>query len=137
MNYQATEKLQLNAGVVYNKADDSWDWDFSDRPSLNWSGTKLDQNGDNVVDSTDIAIIEGGSSETNYDTSEQNNLIDTYSDLSYEQYQISLGGTYNFTPTCYTTASVTYDAFSSDEEYVYGDEDGTAYYGYLGFGYRF
>ena len=57
--------------------------------------------------------------------------------MSYEQYQLTLGGTYNFTPTCYTTASVTYDVFDSGEGYVYGDEDGDAYYGYLGFGYRF
>jgi len=27
--------------------------------------------------------------------------------------------------------------FESDEQYVYGDEDGDAVYGYLGFGYRF
>jgi len=137
MNYQATEKLQLNASVVYNKADDSWNWDFEERPSLNWSTTKLDQNADGVFDQTDLDIIEGGSSETNYDTWDQNDDIDTYSDLSYEQYQFTVGGTYNFTPTCYTTASVTYDVFDSSEDYVYGDEDGDAVYGYLGFGYRF
>ena len=66
-----------------------------------------------------------------------NDDIDTYSDLSYEEYQFTVGGTYNFTPTCYTTAQLTYDVFESDEQYVYGDEDGSAYYGYLGFGYRF
>jgi len=137
MNYQATEKLRLNAGVVYNKADDSWDWDFADRPSLSWNGTMLDQNADGVVNETDLALIDASPVDTNYDSTELNNQIDGYSDLSYEQYQFTLGGTYNFTPTCYTTASVTYDVFNSDEAYVYGDEDGDALYGYLGFGYRF
>ena len=72
-----------------------------------------------------------------YNTWDMNNNIDSYSDLAYEQYQLSVGGTYNFTQDFYTTASATYDVFKSDEEYVYGDEDGTAYYGHLGFGYRF
>ena len=74
---------------------------------------------------------------TVYDTTEQNNLIDSYSDLSYEQYQFTAGGTYNFTEAFYTTASFTYDIFDMGEEYVYGDEDGTAYYGYVGFGWTF
>ena len=73
----------------------------------------------------------------NYDSWDQNNLIDSYSDLSYEQYQLTLGGTYNFTTSFYTNASFTYDVFNMDEEYVYGDEDGTAFYGYLGFGWTF
>ncbi len=101
--------------MVYNKADYSWDWDFEERPSLTW----------------------GGADKTNFDTWDINDDIDTYSDLSYEEYQFTVGGTYNFTPTCYTTAQLTYDVFESDEQYVYGDEDGSAYYGYLGFGYRF
>jgi hypothetical protein len=50
---------------------------------------------------------------------------------------LTLGGTYNFTDAVYTTASFTYDIFEADEEYVYGDEDGTAYYGYVGFGVKF
>ncbi len=73
----------------------------------------------------------------NYDTWEMNNKVDEYSDLSYEQFQVTVGGTYNFTPACYMTASLTYDKFESDEMYVYGDEDGDAYYGYIGFGHRF
>ncbi|MCK4535387.1 MAG: hypothetical protein KAT93_00130 [Desulfuromonadales bacterium] len=121
MDYQATEKLQLNAGVVYNKAEDNWDWDFAERDSLIFTGA--------------TGVVTGAN--TGYDTWDQNDDMDTYSDLSYEQYQFTVGGTYNFTPFCYTTASVTYDVFDSGEEYVYGDEDGDAYYGYLGFGYRF
>ena len=72
-----------------------------------------------------------------YDSADQNNLIDSYSDLSYEQYSFNVGGTYNFTEAFYVSASATYDIFNSDEEYVYGDEDGTAYYGYVGVGWNF
>ena len=111
----------MNAGLVYNKAEDTWDWNFAQRASLSLAGGAY-----------------------NYDSWVQNNLIDSYSDLSYEQYELTLGGTYNFTEALYTTASFTYDIFNSDnhtwasgEEYVYGDEDGTAYYGYVGFGWTF
>ncbi|MBN1957182.1 MAG: hypothetical protein JXQ81_13560 [Desulfuromonadales bacterium] len=79
----------------------------------------------------------GGTSPVNYDNYILNNEIDTYSDLSYEQYQLTLGATYNFTDSFYGKASGTYDIFNSDEEYVYGDEDGDAYYGYVGFGWTF
>ena len=130
MDYQATEKLALNAGVTYNNAEDSWDWDdFTER------ATVLRE--DNLTPINESAAPPGQYAPVNYDTWEQNNNIDSYSDLSYEQFQVTVGGTYNFTPSCYTTASMTYDKFISDEDYVYGDEDGEAYYGYLGFGYRF
>ena len=116
VNYQATKKLLVNAGVTYNKAEDTWEWDFGDRPQLVWSGSAHD----------------------NYDnTDEINDLIDTYSDLSYEQYQLTVGGTYSFTETFFTRASFTYDIFDAQEEYVYGDEDGDAYYGYVGLGWTF
>ena len=134
VNYQATEKLQLNAGVTYTKADDSWEWNFEDRPSLAWDGKTGLADPTNTLDT-------GGSPKPVYDTSDNgidiNDDIDTYSDLSYEQYELTLGGTYNFTEALYTTASFTYDIFNMDEEYVYGDEDGTAYYGYVGFGWNF
>jgi len=130
MDYQATEKLALNAGITYNNAKDSWDWnDFTER------ATVLRE--DNLAPINESAAPPGQYAPVNYDTWEQNNNIDSYSDLSYEQFQVTVGGTYNFTPSCYTTASMTYDKFISDEDYVYGDEDGEAYYGYLGFGYRF
>jgi len=48
-----------------------------------------------------------------------------------------MGATYNFTEALYTTVSATYDIFESDKEYVYGDEDGKAYSGYLAIGYKF
>ncbi|MDX2481113.1 MAG: GSU2204 family outer membrane beta-barrel protein, partial [Desulfuromusa sp.] len=78
-----------------------------------------------------------GAANPGYDTEAQNNLMDEYSDLSYEQYQITAGGTYNFTEAFYTKASLTYDIFDMQEEFVYGDEDGTAYYGYVGVGWNF
>jgi long-subunit fatty acid transport protein len=133
MDYQATEKLALNAGVTYNNAEDSWDWnDFTERATVVMEG------GPEVgLPINESAQPPGQYAPVNYDTWEQNNKIDSYSDLSYEQIQLTVGGTYNFTPSCYTTASLTYDKFISDEDYVYGDEDGEAYYGYLGFGYRF
>ena len=115
VDYQATEKLKLNASFTYNDAEDSWDWDFADRPSLVYSGGE----------------------KPHYDTVAQNNSIDDYSDLSYQQYELTVGGTYNFTESLYTSASVTYSDFNTDEMYVYGDEDGSAYYGYFGVGYRF
>ena len=110
--YQATEKLLLNAGFTYNHAEASWDWDFGDRPALLGNGAYENLDG-------------------------YNNKIDSYSDLTYEQYQTTVGGTYQFTDALYATATFTYDVFNSDEEYVYGDEDGDAFSGYAGVGYRF
>ena len=125
-NYQATEKLRLNAGITYNKAEDSWDWSFVERMSL---GDITIRGGTNTAPDINTG--------TTYDTVEDNNKIDSYSDLSYEQYQITMGGTYNFTEAFYSTASFTYDIFDMGETFVYGDEDGTAYYGYVGFGWNF
>jgi predicted porin len=116
MDYQATEKLLVNASFTYNTAEDSWNWNFNDRPQLIWMGA----------------------AKPNYDnTNDYNDLIDSYSDLSYEQYEVSLGGTYNFSEALYTTASVTYSDFDAKEEFVYGDESGSAVYSYVGVGYRF
>jgi len=114
IDVQATEKLLLTAGCTYSHAEDSWDWDFDERQSLSMGGGAY-----------------------NYDSWDQNNEMDSYSDLTYEQYQFTVGGTYNFTETFYSTMSGTYDKFNSKEEYVYGDEDGDAYYGYAGIGWNF
>lgn len=121
----------MNAGVTYNNAKNSWKWKFNERKKLTPEN--------NLTTPLAATLIElpGEYASVNYDNWEMNNKIDSYSDLSYQQIQLTVGGTYDFTPSCYTTASFTYDKFISDEEYVYGDEDGTAYYGYLGVGYRF
>jgi len=130
MDYQATKKLQLNAGVTYNKAEDKWDWGpFTER------ATVLRKDNETPINTS--AAPPGPYAPVNYDTWEQNNNIDSYSDLSYEQYQFTVGGLYNFTETFFTRASFTYDIFDMKETYVYGDEDGTAYYGYVGFGWTF
>ena len=105
--------MSLNSGITYNHSKDRWDWDFGERPTL-----------------------VGGPSGA-YDTWDQNDDMVDYSDLKYEQYQFTVGGTYNFTEAFYTTATGTYDKFNSKEEYVYGDEDGEAYHGYVGVGWNF
>ncbi len=120
-DYQATKKLKINASFVYNKAQDDWEWTFYERASL----------GEVVIRS---GALNAGAV---YDTAELNNLIDSYSDLSYEQYQMTIGGTYAFTENVYAKASFTYDIFDMQEEYVYGNEDGTTYYGYVGLGWKF
>ena len=138
-DFQATKKLKLNAGITYTKADDSWDWVFTVRdPVLAFGGPNegdpLATNGDNAP---------GMYASVDYDDYNNNNKIAGYSDLSYEQFELTAGGTYNFTDTFYTTVTATYDIFRShnksvyDEDYVYGDEDGTAYYGYVGLGWNF
>ena len=64
-------------------------------------------------------------------------LVETYSDLEYQRIDLTVGGSYSFTERLYTTASLTYSDFDADEEYVFGDESGEAYYGYVSMGYRF
>lgn len=119
---QATEKLKLEGSFTYNYSSATGDWDFSERESLG-----------EVVIRAPNDVNTG----TAYDTWKQNNLIAGYSDLEYTQYSFTLGGTYNFTDAFYTKMQGTYDIFESDEEYVYGDEDGKAYSGYLAIGYKF
>lgn len=63
--------------------------------------------------------------------------ITSYSDLHYQQAELSLGGTYRFTPQFYVAAEAAYELFMDKDPYVYGDLDGTAWRGYLGVGYNF
>ena len=102
--------------------------------STNDNGTPADTSDDFLNEALGGTLSAG---DFNYDDWELNNEIDSYSDLEYEQYSFTLGGTYNFTEAFYTTVSGTYDIFESDEEFVYGDEDGKSYSGYLAFGYNF
>lgn len=134
MDYQATEKLQLTAGLSYNKSEDDWDLDFSERAPMFLEGADTTD----PANALNLSVVESGpAAAVNYDDFALNNLIDGYSDLAYEQYEFTLGATYNFTDAFYTKASVTYNIFESDEEYVYGDEDGKSYSGYLAVGYTF
>lgn len=104
----------LNAGITYNKAESDWEWEFGARDTSGF-----------------------GAGASAYDDYALNNLIDTYSDLSYTQIQYTLGGKYNFTESFFTNLQGTYDTFTSDEEYVYGDEDGNILSAYVGFGWIF
>ena len=63
--------------------------------------------------------------------------ITGYSDLHYVQTEFSLGGTYRFSAELYTTAQLAWQTFEDKDPYVYGDQDGSAYRGSVGLGYRF
>lgn len=63
--------------------------------------------------------------------------MSNYSDLHYTQTDLSLGGTYSFTPALYTTAQVAWQKVDDKDPYVYGDQDGTAWRGSVGLGYKF
>lgn len=71
-----------------------------------------------------------------YDVTQMTN-VENYSDLEYEQIEVNLGGTYAFTDTLSLAAKAGYQLFGDNEPYVYGDQDGDAYYGNLGVAYRF
>jgi hypothetical protein len=126
-DYQATEKLSLNFGVIYNNAEGTMDGIALNEPFDPYNNVDdPGLPGANYLLGRSYADFEG-----------RIGLVEDYSDLEYQQIDVTLGGTYSFTDRLYTTAMATYRDFNSDEDYVYGDEDGTAYYGYLGVGYRF
>ena len=68
---------------------------------------------------------------------EATNVVTSYSDLHYQQVEVNIGGTYQFTPELYVAASLGYQIFNDKSPYVYGDQDGEAYRSSLGLGYRF
>jgi len=131
LDFQATKKLRLDAGFTYSKADDEMEWSFTERSLV------IAKGGGGGPLANHAGSPGGMYAAQNYDNWELNNKIDGYSDLSYDQYQFTAGGTYNFTEQFYTNATFSYDIFDMGEEYVYGDEDGTAYYGYVGVGWTF
>lgn len=63
--------------------------------------------------------------------------VETYSDLEYEQVELTIGGSYAFTPALFASAEVGVDYFNDRAPYVYGWQDGTVYRGSVGVGYRF
>lgn len=63
--------------------------------------------------------------------------IQEYSDLRYRQIDLSAGGTYQFTSNLFMTAQAGFQQFMDDAPYVYGDQDGIAYTGSVGVGYKF
>ena len=114
-DYQATEKLNIDVSITYNQAEASMESISLNEPF------------------TPTGVLEAFYS----DFEGRIGLVENYSDLEYTQIDISVGGSYDFTDRLYATASATYSDFDSDEEYVYGDESGSAYYGNVGIGYRF
>jgi len=121
-DWQATDKLNLNGDLTYNLSEDTWDWSFSDRP---------------VIQEFPVDTSGNFGEDPIYHTPEQNNKIDSYSDLEYDTLEWNFGGTYNVNDSCYVKANVGAEYFMQDQEYVYGDEEGDVYRGYVGFGYTF
>ncbi|HAD05189.1 MAG TPA: hypothetical protein DEB35_13030 [Desulfuromonas sp.] len=114
-DFEATEKLELTAGASYSDARAEW----SDL-SVNYPA--------GVV--TDPVMLEL------YDPSLLTKMT-SYSDLHFSQIDLSLGATYRFTPALYATAQGNWQQFEDKDPYVYGDQDGTAWRGSVGLGYRF
>lgn len=106
--------MALNAGLL-----------FSDTQS-DWAGLALQT----------PAIVNDPVLEQIYSL-EATNVITSYSDLHYQQIEVNLGGTYQFTPELYVAASFGYQIFADKSPYVYGDQDGEAYRASAGLGYRF
>jgi predicted porin len=110
----ATEKLKMNAGISYSDARAEWK-DLS----VNYNAPITDPV---LQELYDPALL-----------SEMTN----YSDLHYVQTDVTLGATYSFTPALYTTLQGNWQMIEDKDPYVYGDQDGTAWRGSLGVGYRF
>lgn len=64
-----------------------------------------------------------------------------YSALHYQQGEVNVGCTYNFTPALYMTAQGGFkifgDIIGSKSSAPYGDQSGTVYSGIMGVGYKF
>ena len=127
-NYQATEKLALNFGIVYNHAESGME-SISHVAPFDATGTLAGFYNADGDSSKTVGTDEGWENRIG--------LVENYSDLEYTQIDLTVAGQYDFTERLYTTASLTYSDFDSDEEYVYGDESGSSYYGFVGVGYRY
>lgn len=66
-----------------------------------------------------------------------NSVLPGYSNLEYQQIDVSLAANYNFSDALYGVAKVAYQQFTDNEPYVYGDQDGDMYSGNIGVGYKF
>lgn len=115
-DFDASEKLELTAGVSYSDA------------RTDWRDLSVSYPAGNIV--TDPVMLEL------YDPSLLTKMTG-YSDLHYTQTDLSLGGIYRFTPVLYATASGAWQKFEDKDPYVYGDQDGTAWRGSVGLGYKF
>ncbi len=130
-DYQATEKLNMTFGVIFNDAEGYMDDISLSAPFAPAGGALAGFYNPGATPGPPATPVVSSGWEARIP------LVENYSDLEYQQIEVSLGGTYSFTDRLYTTAMATYSDFDAKEDYVYGDESGSAYYGYLGVGYRF
>lgn len=114
VDYAATEQLDLQATLSFSDAQ------------AEWKGLSISYPG--IVN--DPVLLEL------YDPEGMTTITD-YSTLHYQLTDISLGGTYRFTPALYMTAQASWEYYNDKDAYVYGDMSGEAYRGYLGLGYSF
>lgn len=123
-NYAASDKLNLYLNAIYNLAEAEMD------------GVYLTTDNSNLTPDTTLAE---NAALIKYYTNFEGRIakVENYSDLEYTQIELALGGQYDFSEEFYMTAQAGVDFFDDAEEYVYGDQDGTVYSGYLGFGYKF
>lgn len=112
-DYQATEKLNLNAGLLYSDAEVQW--------------TNLNLTAPSIIDDPSVFVL------YTFDIGH----MTRYSDLRFKQTEVNLGAKYQFTPALYVAANAGVQWFIDDAPYVYGDQDGTAYRGSVGLGYKF
>ena len=114
-DYAATEKLDLRAAVSFSDA------------RADWSSLSVGYPAGVVTDQILLELYDPASLST----------ITDYSDLHYQQTELSLGGTYQITPQFYVAAQADYEIYKDKDPYVYGDLDGDTWSGYLGVGYKF
>ncbi len=109
-----TEAFSLFGSALYSMSEADWN-----DPSLNFPDAV-----------TDPVVL------NNYPIDEMGE-VSRYSELEFSLAEISLGGSYAFSPALYATLELSYRSFKDDDPYVYGDQDGDAYQGYAAVGYKF
>jgi hypothetical protein len=125
-NYAASDKLNLYLNAIYNLAEAEMDGVYLSEDKANFTP--------DLSNPGDVTLI---GSYAKFDDEGRITKVENYSDLEYTQIELALGGQYDFSEEFYMTAQAGVDFFDDAEEYVYGDQDGTVYSGYLGFGYKF
>ena len=113
-DFDVSDELDLYANLGFSDATAEW--------------TDLNLTTPGYV--TDIVI-------QNLYTFEGMNEMTSYSALHYQQIDVNLGGTYQFTPEFYVAANAGWQKFEDKDPYVYGDQDGEMFQGNLGLGYKF
>ena len=111
VNWQVNTKFSMNFGLAYSLANmEMQDVRF---------GSESFVEGVSFPDLGGITTTWG----REYDPANTNH-VESYSDLDYDIININVGATYAITDTIGLTVDYVYEDVSSDEDYVYGDEDG-------------